>query len=187
MSAAWGAVDDLLPFSAPVDIATLIRMTRYISSKVVDRLIQAVRHGCKSAPQASSQQQINAFAWRWLPAWTPQNKPVPGCCIGAWCFREGCCTGATAARRCVRARAGGGGRAQVQKVRLLLRERGLGAVRVGTVDDYQGQEERIILISTVRAPVPACPPALCVFSKRSCVCMRACPLTRKACHTGERQ
>lgn len=38
---------------------------------------------------------------------------------------------------------------QVQKVRLLLRERGLGAVRVGTVDDYQGQEERIIFISTV--------------------------------------
>ena len=40
---------------------------------------------------------------------------------------------------------------QVQKIRLLLRERGLGAVRVGTVDDYQGQEERFILIST------ACP------------------------------
>ena len=38
---------------------------------------------------------------------------------------------------------------QVQKIRLLLRERGLGAVRVGTVDDYQGQEERIIFISTV--------------------------------------
>ena len=44
---------------------------------------------------------------------------------------------------------------QVQKIRLLLRERGLGAVRVGTVDDYQGQEERIILISTARpAPHP---------------------------------
>ena len=43
--------------------------------------------------------------------------------------------------------------AQVQKIRLLLRERGLGAVRVGTVDDYQGQEERIILISTAR-PAP---------------------------------
>lgn len=38
----------------------------------------------------------------------------------------------------------------MQKIRLLLRERGLGAVRVGTVDDYQGQEERIIFISTVR-------------------------------------
>jgi putative helicase MOV10L1 len=41
---------------------------------------------------------------------------------------------------------------QVQKIRLLLRERGLGAVRVGTVDDYQGQEERIIFISTARVP-----------------------------------
>lgn len=39
---------------------------------------------------------------------------------------------------------------QAQKVRQLLRERGLGSVRVGTVDDYQGQEERIIFISTVR-------------------------------------
>jgi hypothetical protein len=38
---------------------------------------------------------------------------------------------------------------QVQKLRLLLRERSLGAVRVGTVDDYQGQEERVIFISTV--------------------------------------
>ena len=38
---------------------------------------------------------------------------------------------------------------QAQKVRGLLRERGLGSVRVGTVDDYQGQEERIIFISTV--------------------------------------
>ena len=41
----------------------------------------------------------------------------------------------------------------MQKIRLLLRERGLGAVRVGTVDDYQGQEERIIFISTVRSPL----------------------------------
>ncbi|KAK9825126.1 hypothetical protein WJX81_000626 [Elliptochloris bilobata] len=53
-------------------------------------------------------------------------------------------------------------RKQVQKIRLLLRERGLGAVRVGTVDDYQGQEERIILISTVLSrpeslPKPAAP------------------------------
>lgn len=30
-------------------------------------------------------------------------------------------------------------RKQVQKLRLLLRQRGLGAIRVGTVDDYQGQ------------------------------------------------
>ena len=42
---------------------------------------------------------------------------------------------------------------QAQKIRQLLRERGLGQVRVGTVDDYQGQEERIIFISTVR-PCP---------------------------------
>ena len=39
-------------------------------------------------------------------------------------------------------------RKQVQKIRLLLRSDNLGAVRVGTVDDYQGQEERIIIIST---------------------------------------
>ena len=32
--------------------------------------------------------------------------------------------------------------------RLLLRKEGLGAIRVGTVDDYQGQEEKIIVIST---------------------------------------
>jgi AAA domain len=40
-------------------------------------------------------------------------------------------------------------RRQVQSIRLLLRQRGLGQVRVGTVDDYQGQEERIVFISTV--------------------------------------
>lgn len=40
-------------------------------------------------------------------------------------------------------------RLQVKKLRLLLRERGLGAVRVGTVDDFQGQEARIVFISTV--------------------------------------
>eukprot|EP00850_Spirogloea_muscicola_P015527 SM000119S25670 [mRNA] locus=s119:287019:293747:- [translate_table: standard] len=38
---------------------------------------------------------------------------------------------------------------QVRRIRLLLRERQLAGVRVGTVDDYQGQEERIIFISTV--------------------------------------
>ena len=37
----------------------------------------------------------------------------------------------------------------MKKVRLLLRARELGAVRVGTVDDFQGQEARIIFISTV--------------------------------------
>ena len=40
-------------------------------------------------------------------------------------------------------------RAQVMLVRKRLRSMGLGAVRVGTVDDYQGQEEKIIIISTV--------------------------------------
>ena len=40
-------------------------------------------------------------------------------------------------------------RAQVLHLRQQLRKRGLGAVRVGTVDDYQGQEELIIIISTV--------------------------------------
>jgi len=40
-------------------------------------------------------------------------------------------------------------RAQVLHIRKVLRKRGYGAIRVGTVDDYQGQEERIIIISTV--------------------------------------
>ncbi|KXZ44803.1 hypothetical protein GPECTOR_62g918 [Gonium pectorale] len=40
-------------------------------------------------------------------------------------------------------------RQQVFKLRQLLRDRDLGRVRVGTVDDYQGQEERIVFISTV--------------------------------------
>ena len=48
---------------------------------------------------------------------------------------------------------------QVQKIRLLLRQRGLGAIRVGTVDDYQGQEERIIFISTVLSRPESLPPA----------------------------
>ncbi|PRW57862.1 helicase MOV-10 [Chlorella sorokiniana] len=50
-------------------------------------------------------------------------------------------------------------RKQVQKIRLLLRQRGLGAIRVGTVDDYQGQEERIIFISTVLSRPESLPPA----------------------------
>eukprot|EP00164_Ancoracysta_twista_P003741 GFYU01005015.1.p1 GENE.GFYU01005015.1~~GFYU01005015.1.p1 ORF type:complete len:976 (-),score=230.34 GFYU01005015.1:49-2976(-) len=40
-------------------------------------------------------------------------------------------------------------RQQVYKIRLLLRHRNLGKIRVGTVDDYQGQEEKIVFISTV--------------------------------------
>jgi len=40
-------------------------------------------------------------------------------------------------------------RRQVTLIRLALRQRDLGAIRVGTVDDFQGQEERIVFISTV--------------------------------------
>mmetsp|Transcript_29014 Transcript_29014/g.67999 ORF Transcript_29014/g.67999 Transcript_29014/m.67999 type:complete len:565 (-) Transcript_29014:51-1745(-) len=40
-------------------------------------------------------------------------------------------------------------RKQVLKLRRLLRDNGLGAVRVGSVDDYQGQEEKVVIISTV--------------------------------------
>ena len=42
-----------------------------------------------------------------------------------------------------------GYRKQVTTIRLLLRTHGLQNIRVGSVDDYQGQEERVILISTV--------------------------------------
>ena len=40
-------------------------------------------------------------------------------------------------------------RRQVTLIRLALRQRDLGAIRVGTVDDFQGQEEKIVFISTV--------------------------------------
>ena len=40
-------------------------------------------------------------------------------------------------------------RRQVVLIRIALRARSLGAIRVGTVDDFQGQEEKIIFISTV--------------------------------------
>jgi len=39
-------------------------------------------------------------------------------------------------------------RRQVQKIRGLLRGQGYESIRVGTVEDYQGQEERILIIST---------------------------------------
>ncbi|KAJ3067726.1 hypothetical protein HDU98_009060 [Podochytrium sp. JEL0797] len=42
-------------------------------------------------------------------------------------------------------------RQQVKLIRELLRNRNLAAVDVGTVEDYQGMERRIILISTVRS------------------------------------
>ena len=37
----------------------------------------------------------------------------------------------------------------MQKLREVLRHKNLGAVNVGTVDDYQGQEKRVLFISTV--------------------------------------
>lgn len=40
-------------------------------------------------------------------------------------------------------------RKQVRLIRDVLRSRKLGAVRVGTVDDYQGQEAKVVIISTV--------------------------------------
>ena len=39
--------------------------------------------------------------------------------------------------------------AAVKQVRRLLRSQGKGAVRVGIIDDLQGQEEKIIIVSTV--------------------------------------
>eukprot|EP00955_Chlamydomonas_euryale_P060109 357613-Chlamydomonas_euryale.AAC.3 len=42
-------------------------------------------------------------------------------------------------------------------MRQLLRSRGLGVVRVGTVDDYQGQEARVVFISTVLSSVESLP------------------------------
>ena len=41
------------------------------------------------------------------------------------------------------------------KIRQLFRDRALRDVRVGTVEDYQGQEARIIFISTVVSDVKA--------------------------------
>ena len=45
---------------------------------------------------------------------------------------------------------------QVQKIRLLFREQGLGAIRVGTVDDYQGQV-RVPLVSIWLTELSAAP------------------------------
>lgn len=40
-------------------------------------------------------------------------------------------------------------RRQVYLIRAILREHGLTKVRVGTLDDYQGQEEKVVFVSTV--------------------------------------
>ena len=53
----------------------------------------------------------------------------------------------------------------MKKIRLLLRERNLAAVRVGTVDDFQGQEARIIFISTVLSRPAADTPLAAGHSK----------------------
>jgi superfamily I DNA and/or RNA helicase len=42
-------------------------------------------------------------------------------------------------------------RAQVLLIRTMLRSVGLGAIRVGSIDDYQGQEEEVVIVSTVFA------------------------------------
>lgn len=44
-------------------------------------------------------------------------------------------------------------RKQVYEIRRMLRERGLGRVRVGMVDDFQGQEARVVFISTTLSRV----------------------------------
>jgi hypothetical protein len=46
---------------------------------------------------------------------------------------------------------------KVRKIRQLLRSRGLGGVRVGDVASYQGQDERIIIVSTVETGEVATP------------------------------
>jgi superfamily I DNA and/or RNA helicase len=42
-------------------------------------------------------------------------------------------------------------RSQVVRIRRLLRRRRLNDVRVGTVEDYQGQEQRVVVVSVVRS------------------------------------
>ena len=46
-------------------------------------------------------------------------------------------------------------RRQVLALRQVLRQINLGAIRVGTIDDYQGQEAKVIIISTVASTGPS--------------------------------
>lgn len=65
-------------------------------------------------------------------------------------------------------------RKQVLYVRQALRAANLGGVRVGNVDDYQGQEAKVVIISTVRGGLGVealcvCPPlGVDTVERRSC-------------------
>ena len=79
-------------------------------------------------------------------------------------------------------------RQQVLKIRLMLRERNLSQVRVGGVNDYQGQEARIIFISTVVAKQRQFDPAVdpigtCTIrgeQRKSASTAASCDITRRA-------
>ena len=74
---------------------------------------------------------------------------------------------------------------QVQKIRLLFREQGLGAIRVGTVDDYQGQVwiplVSIRLTDPLVAPQPA--PGHLRRAAQQCLSVPNC-MSNRTCSTG---